>query len=129
MIDEVTRKFKGLLPSILFIVGVVLAIVLAVTIPTTLEAYINPKSPGQRQGLVQSLAQIAGGAALLVGLYFTWRTVQINQEGQVTERFTKAIDQLGAGEGSDKRLEVRLGGIYALGRIARDSEKDYEPII
>jgi len=112
-----------------FIVGLVLATVVLVTGVTRLEAYIDPATPQQRQGLVQTLAQIAGGAALLVGLYFTRRTVQINQEGQITDRFTKAIDQLGAGEGNDKRLEVRLGGIYALGRIARDSEKDYEPII
>jgi hypothetical protein len=30
-------------------------------------------------------------------LYFTWRTLQVNHEGQITERFTRAIDQLGHG--------------------------------
>jgi hypothetical protein len=39
--------------------------------------------------------QILGGAALLSGLYSTWRTLQVNREGQITERFTRAIDQLG----------------------------------
>ena len=29
----------------------------------------------------------------------------------------------------DEKLEVRLGGIYALERIARDSEKDHGPIM
>ena len=54
----------------------------------------------------KTLAEIVGGAALLVGLYFTWANLQITQEtatkdretireGQITERFTKAIDQLG----------------------------------
>ena len=38
---------------------------------------------------------------------------------QITERFSKAIEQLG----SDKP-EVRLGGIYTLERIARDSAPD-----
>jgi uncharacterized protein YjbI with pentapeptide repeats len=76
-------------------------------------------------------AQILGGAALLSGVYFTWRTLQVNREGQITERFTRAIDQLG--EADDKgapRLEIRLGGIYALERIAGDSpERDYSTVM
>ena len=79
-----------------------------------------------------TLAQIGAGIGIALGLYFTWRrvaaaerTVQVAQEGQITERFTRAIDQLGATE----RLEIRLGGIYALERIARDSEKDHWPIM
>jgi len=79
----------------------------------------------------RTLAQILGGMVVLVGLYLTWRriaaaerTVQVTEEGQITERFTRAIDQLG----SDK-LEIRLGGIYALERIARDSAKDHWPIM
>ena len=47
------------------------------------------------------------------------RTLEITREGQITERFTRAIDQLG-----HARLDVRLGGIYALERIARDSPGD-----
>lgn len=67
---------------------------------------------------------IVGGSALLFGLYFTARNLQISQEGQITERFTRAIDQLGSDE-----IEIRLGGIYALERIARDSERDHWPIM
>jgi uncharacterized protein YjbI with pentapeptide repeats len=85
----------------------------------------------------QTWAQILGGLALLLGLYLTWRRVDVSQqtletaqEQQVTERFTRAIDQLGAlSEQGAPRLEIRLGGIYALERIARDSEKDYWPIM
>jgi hypothetical protein len=50
--------------------------------------------------------------------------VHISQEGQITERFTRAVEQLG-----NEKLEIRLGGIYALERIARDSERDYWPIM
>jgi hypothetical protein len=42
----------------------------------------------------KTLAQIIGGAAILTGLYFTWGTLEVNREGQITERFTHAIDQL-----------------------------------
>ena len=72
----------------------------------------------------QTLAQILGGAALLVGLYFTSQTLRTTQEGQITDRFTKAITQLG-----DNNLAVRLGGIYALERIARDSESDHRSVM
>ena len=46
-------------------------------------------------------------------------------EGQITERFTRAVEQLG----ERGKFEVRLGGIYALERIARDSQKDHWPIM
>src|SRR2546425_4452568 len=72
----------------------------------------------------QTLAQIVGGAVLLVGLYFTAQTLRTTQEGQITDRFTKAITQLG-----DTNLAVRLGGIYALERIAKDSASDHGSVM
>ncbi|MGZ6770808.1 MAG: hypothetical protein ACXVGK_11480 [Mycobacteriaceae bacterium] len=71
-----------------------------------------------------TLLQGAGGAVLLLGVYFTFRQFQLNQEGHITDRFTHAIDQLG-----NTKLQVRVGGIAALGRIARDSTKDHEPVM
>jgi ribosomal protein L29 len=78
-----------------------------------------------------TLAQILGGVAIGVGLYYTWRRINIaeedlkaTKEGQITERFTRAVDQLG-----NPAIEIRLGGIYALERIANESEKDYWPIM
>jgi len=81
----------------------------------------------------KTLAQLTGGVLLIIGLVITGRrvralerNVEIAQEGQITERFTRAIEQLGAVDGHGrKKLEIRLGGIYALERIARDSEKDH----
>jgi hypothetical protein len=77
----------------------------------------------------KTLATILGGIVVLAGAYFTWRNIKVAQEGQITDRFTKAIEQLGAVDASGKKkLEVRLGGIYALERIANQSERDYWPI-
>lgn len=45
-------------------------------------------------------------------------------EKQITERYSKSIEQLG-----NDKIEVRLGGIYALERIARDSPKDHWTIM
>ncbi|MGI9066573.1 MAG: pentapeptide repeat-containing protein [Pyrinomonadaceae bacterium] len=89
-----------------------------------------------------TVVQAIGGLVLLVGIFFTWRNIrateknlkisqqataknlEISQEGLVTQRFSKAIELLG----SDK-VQVRLGGIYALERIARESKKDHWPIM
>jgi hypothetical protein len=40
-----------------------------------------------------TLAQILGGIAIAISLYYTWRRINIYQEGQITERFTRAVDQ------------------------------------
>ncbi len=78
----------------------------------------------------KTLAQIIGGAAILIGLFFSWQTLRVDKEEQITELFTRAIDQLGAKDRlGNKILEVRLGGIYALERIARDSERDHWQIM
>jgi hypothetical protein len=69
--------------------------------------------------LLQSLLQSIGGVLLVIGVVATWRQVQVSREGQITERFSRAIDHLG----SDKP-DVRLGGIYTLERIAKDSPAD-----
>lgn len=57
--------------------------------------------------------------------------LSLTREGQITERFTRAIDQLGATDDNGyPRLEIRLGGIYALERIAGDSpERDYSTVL
>lgn len=69
-------------------------------------------------------ATIAGGIAVVIGLWFTWQQVELRRQTQVTERFSKAVDQLGSDE-----LEIRIGSIYALERIAQDSERDHWPIM
>jgi uncharacterized protein YjbI with pentapeptide repeats len=86
-----------------------------------------------RTTLVQaftSAAQLVLGSAVIGTLLFQWQNTQVAQQGQITERFTKAIDQLGStvNDKGDPRLEIRLGGIYALERIARDSAPDQGPV-
>jgi hypothetical protein len=56
--------------------------------------------------------------------------LRLTEQGQITERFTRAIDQLGATDDQgNKVFEIRMGGIYALERIARESEEYYWPIM
>ncbi|MEV6489773.1 pentapeptide repeat-containing protein [Actinoplanes sp. NPDC051633] len=73
-----------------------------------------------RTAVVQSLA----GIGLLGGLFYAGSTLRLNREGQITDRFGSAVEHLGA-----QALETRIGGLYALERIMRDSRADHEPIV
>ena len=68
----------------------------------------------------------AAGALVFTARNFTLsrRTFELTEQGQVTDRYTKAIEQLGS-----KELDVRIGGIYALERIARDSVRDHPTVM
>jgi uncharacterized protein YjbI with pentapeptide repeats len=70
-----------------------------------------------------TLLQGMGGLLLVAGAIATWRQVNISREGQITERFTRAVDQLG-----NQNVDVRIGGIYALERIAKNSRADRNAI-
>jgi uncharacterized protein YjbI with pentapeptide repeats len=73
----------------------------------------------------RTLAQVLGGALVLVSLFFTAKTLAISQEGQITDRFVKALELVGRKD----LIEARLGGIYSLARIANDSPRDHTPIM
>jgi hypothetical protein len=68
----------------------------------------------------------AVGALIYTARNFTLsrRTFELTEQGQVTDRYTKAIEQLGS-----DRLDVRIGGIYALERVARDSPRDHPTVM
>jgi hypothetical protein len=68
------------------------------------------------------------GFVVLLGsaatVWFTARTHRLGREGQVTDRYTRAVGQLG-----DAKTPVRVGGVYALERIGHDSPRDRDTII
>jgi hypothetical protein len=95
------------------------------------HAQVTPMELAQVRNEVRTtLLQGFGGMVLLLGAYLTWRQTQISRaasrdelrlsrEGQLTDRFTRAVEQLGNAD-----VAVRVGGIYALGRIAEESSTE-----
>jgi hypothetical protein len=89
-------------------------------VPTVKERIELQQAQAELQNHARTpLLQGLGGLLLAAGAIATWQQVKISREGQITDRFTHAIDQLG----SDKPI-VRLGGIRALERIAKNSKVD-----
>ncbi len=62
------------------------------------------------------------GAGLLAtgALLFTVRRFALSRYGRVTGRYATALEQLGC-----EKVDVRIGGIHALERVARDSPADH----
>jgi uncharacterized protein YjbI with pentapeptide repeats len=77
-----------------------------------------------QNGIYTTLVQAAGGLILSLTAYVGWRNFKVAEDKQVTERFSKGIEHLG----SDK-IDIRLGGIYALEQIANDSPKYHWTIV
>jgi uncharacterized protein YjbI with pentapeptide repeats len=144
------KLVRNVLIGAAIIVAVLLLVALLLALGLAFLWYRNPEnklSIVQRRDLVQGLASAGQalavfltGAVGLIGLFFTWRntrlarestqeTLDLTRRGQITERFTQAINQLGATEGGDKSLEIRLGGIYSLERTAREDRDYHWPIM
>jgi hypothetical protein len=75
------------------------------------------------QDVRSSLIQLLAGIGLFGGFVVTIRTFALNRRGQITDRFSKAVEQLGGA------LDVRVGGIYALERVLHESADDHQPIV
>ena len=68
-------------------------------------------------GGISAIATVGGGVLVI------WN-IRLTQTRLITERFSKAVEQL-----ASEKIEVRLGGIYALERIAYDSDRDHWTIM
>jgi len=67
-----------------------------------------------RNGVRTTLVQAVGGGLLLLTFAVGLGQVIVTREGQLVDRFTKTIEQLGS-----SAIDVRLGAIHALRQIAR----------
>jgi hypothetical protein len=94
--------------------------------------------PQGSTGKIGAITQSSTALAAIGALVFTGVSLIVTQDqnlaqndltaqAQYTDRYTKAIEQLG--QLCVDRLQSRLGGIYALERLAHDSPRDQPTII
>lgn len=123
------RQHQGRIVLILFSIWI--ALFLGVLLWRFLKWNLAPSTYKERQELLQLVVQVLGGVIILFGVYATWKNLQIvqdnfklAQDGQLSERFTKAIDQIGKDV-----PQTRLGGMYALIDIAESHNEYYEQVV
>jgi hypothetical protein len=71
-----------------------------------------------------TILQLVAGLFVVLGIAYTAVQVRISRETHYTDRYTKAIDQLG-----HCKPIVRVGGIVALRRLASNSVEDRPMVI
>lgn len=64
-----------------------------------------------------------GGILAVLSLIYTARRHTLDRDANRTDRYASAIEQLGS-----EKLAIRLGGLYALERLAFDSSRDRSTI-
>ncbi|WP_091219871.1 pentapeptide repeat-containing protein [Geodermatophilus siccatus] len=132
------------LPVLIYlgVVAVAALVVVVWVLPSVLTRHPQLDNPAERHkavtdtrtGLVAMLAAIgaAGGLAYTARTYrlgqenhrLSQETYRLSREGHITDRFSKAVKQLG-----NEKIEVRLGGIYALERLMHDNPADQPTIM
>jgi len=137
--QQILKCFKNHYPKIIALLIAITIIILSTLLlyeVLTKEIWSTLKTdPEKFANVVRGLGLGIGAA---IGLPFLiWQAFQrertskaqaqqakVAVDNQLTETFTKAIEQLG-----DDSLTIRLGGIYALERISKESDRDYWPIM
>ncbi len=90
---------------------------------------INNNSPLFPNIAVAFFATLSGFGALF-GFYTAIIRTETAEQGQITDRINKAVEGLGRSNLKDEPVvEVRLGALYALERIAQDSIRDHVQIM
>jgi len=114
--------------------GALLLVSVAAGIAGALALVANPGAGGL--GLGALLVALLGAPFLIWGTAIRQTTLDYQREGHITDRIAKAVEQLGAektvkvpvkkgktAERSEPNIEVRLGAILSLERIAQDSTR------
>jgi hypothetical protein len=112
----------GLVAAALIVLVIVIAPWLLTRYPhhgLTADQALNAKND-VRTTLVQALA----GIAVAGGLVVTYRNYQLSKSQQVTEIYTKAVEQLG-----HDQAPVRLGALYSLEHLGQDNPVRRETVV
>jgi hypothetical protein len=109
------------------IVASVLFMVIWWLVPPLLYRHTGAQPDARLKAITDTRTALLAGLVGVGAVLTFWqssRTHRLTKQGQITDRYAKAVDQLGSGT-----LDVRLGGIYALERITHDSPEDQATIV
>ncbi|MBD2247558.1 pentapeptide repeat-containing protein [Nostoc sp. FACHB-888] len=137
MSENNTNKLKTLLIFLSLLTTVFIILSFAIAYFVWSISPVDKLIENETEAL-KTTATIFGGIAVMINAFFAaqradamdktakaaLKNTEIADDKQITERFAKAIEQLG-----NDKIETRLGAIYTLERIAKDSPKDHWTIM
>ncbi|MBO2443602.1 pentapeptide repeat-containing protein [Actinomadura nitritigenes] len=86
--------------------------------------WMHQRDPKDRHNARLLVVSAGGAVVVAVSLLYTARSYRLSRRGQVTDRFTKALERL-----SSNDLDARLGGIHALAHVAADSRPHHDDVV
>lgn len=139
--EQFLERQSGTAKVLLFVVALVFLLALvasAFVLWSTINQVRSGASQGINLGSGTLIAALLGAPFLIWGTWLKYQTVRFQKEGHMTDRISKAVEQLGAEktvkvrikdadgkeitvEESKPNIEVRIGAILSLERIAQDS--------
>lgn len=121
-------QWAGPITTPIVVLIIVLTIIIGISTAVDIYqawSYVEPTERAQAGiTLIQTIATIVGGLAIFWNIILSRKQLSISQDQSITDRFFKAVEQLG-----HEQSAVRVGSIYALGRIAHDSFRDHGPVV
>jgi hypothetical protein len=114
----------GVVASLLFVAAC--AVVLLRWAPGALapDSDVSSERAEEISSARSALLVMLGGLIAVATAIYTVKTFRLSRQGQITDRLTRAVDQLG-----NEAVDIRLGGIFALERLARESPGDHSQIM
>ena len=112
------------------LVAVIFAMISAIVVMFgTTRDVLTGQGAGPNLGAGALIAAILGAPFVIWSTVLKHQTLRYQKEGHITERISKAVEQLGAektvkkdgAESTEPNIEVRIGAILSLERIAQDS--------
>ncbi|MDY0361018.1 MAG: pentapeptide repeat-containing protein [Desulforegulaceae bacterium] len=120
-------KRPNTLNIIIFILGSMFAVVLLNYFSHFfMITFFEVHSTKKLSDIADILTKLFATCAVLIAAYIGWQRVEVHRAGQITDSFIRANEQLGAVTSEGKpQIETRLGGIYALEKIAKENKEEY----
>ncbi|WP_233219434.1 pentapeptide repeat-containing protein [Micromonospora sp. RP3T] len=89
---------------------------------------LRQASPDARLGAYHNarllVTSLGGAFVVAIGLLYTARNYRLANRGQVTDRFTKALERL-----DSTKTHIRIGGVHALARVLQDSPSHHNDTV
>ncbi|WP_435259490.1 pentapeptide repeat-containing protein [Thioclava sp. FR2] len=133
-----SRRLGALVTTVLALLFVMAFVALVAVLVHTIRLSMAEGSEGPNLGAGALIAALLGAPFVIWGTWLKHRTVTFQKEGHITDRINTAVEMLGAEKTVKRRdvaedgtvstaeetvpnIEVRIGAILSLERIAQDS--------